>query len=214
MTEFYWVLFGVALVVLFFVVGWAIDNYRELVRLRKTYDTKAEQSVIIYEAMLSLIREFNKEENGQKIFWGRGNGWVLAGLALVLSELPNDYPERQKYIKLYTDMTKRIISLQDENGMWHPSLLDTTAYPVPETSATALIGYAIAWGINNGILPESYSIGIQKTWKSVMRCVQSDGKLGYVQPIGADPKHITKYQTEVYGVGAFLLFGSEIYKMQ
>ena len=62
MTEFYLVLFAVALVVLFFVVGWAIDNYRELVRLRKTYDTKAEQSVIIYEAMLSLIREFNKEE--------------------------------------------------------------------------------------------------------------------------------------------------------
>lgn len=155
-----------------------------------------------------------REENGRKIFWGRGNGWVLAGLALILSELPNDYPTRQKYIKLYTDMTKRIISLQDKNGMWHPSLLDMVSYPTPETSATALIGYAIAWGINNEILPKSYTNQIQKTWESIVSCVQPDGKLGFVQPIGADPKHITKNQTEVYGVGAFLLFGSEIYKMQ
>lgn len=160
-------------------------------------------------------RYFDKREaNGRKVFWGRGNGWVMAGLALLLSELPEEYPERQKYVKLYTDMTKRIIALQDENGMWHPSLLDTVAYPVPETSATALIGYAIAWGINNGILPERYAGDIMKTWKSVVKRVHPDGRLGYVQPIGADPRHITEEQTEVYGVGAFLLFGTEICKMQ
>lgn len=159
-------------------------------------------------------RYFDKREaNGRKVFWGRGNGWVLAGLSLILSELPESYPEREKYVKLYKEMAGRVIGLQDEKGMWHPSLLDTVSYPDPETSATALIGYAIAWGVNQGLLPETYVDNIWKTWTSVVRCIQPDGKLGFVQPIGADPRHITKEQTEVYGVGAFLLFASEMYKM-
>lgn len=108
MTEFYWVLFGVALVVLFFVVGWAIDNYRELVRLRKTYDTKAEQSVIIYEAMLSLIREFNKEE--LKIYREKYSE-ILSGLY----ETPEDNEGLiEIYELLVEEMELRLSSLDDD----------------------------------------------------------------------------------------------------
>ena len=54
---------------------------------------------------------------------------------------------------------------------------------------------------------------VVKGWNAQVSAVDADGKLGYVQPIGADPKKVTRNMTEVYGVGAFLMGGCEIYKM-
>ena len=54
---------------------------------------------------------------------------------------------------------------------------------------------------------------IEKGWKALCKAVEKDGKLGYVQPIGADPKKVTRDMTEVYGVGAFLLAGVQLYEM-
>ena len=31
-----------------------------------------------------------REANGKKVFWGRGNGWVLGGLVEILQALPKD----------------------------------------------------------------------------------------------------------------------------
>lgn len=108
MTEFYLVLLGCAFFIVFFIVGWAIDNYRELARLRKAYDAKAEQSVIIYEAMLSLIREFNKEE--LKIYREKYSE-ILSGLY--------ETPEGNEglieiYELLVEEMELRLSSLDDD----------------------------------------------------------------------------------------------------
>ena len=54
---------------------------------------------------------------------------------------------------------------------------------------------------------------VEKGWQALVSAVGEDGKLGYVQPIGADPKKVTPDMTEVYGPGAFLLAGTEIYRM-
>ena len=155
-----------------------------------------------------------KEANGSKVFWGRGNGWVFAGLPVILNELPAGYENKVYFEKLFKDMAVKILSLQTQDGFWHASLLDPASYPNPEMSATAFFVYGFAWGINNGYLDKNaYLPAIIKGWKSMVANVDPDGKVGFIQPIGADPKAVTSDMTEVYGVGGFLMAGTEITKL-
>jgi len=154
------------------------------------------------------------EKNGKKIFWGRGNGWVIAGVSIILTELPKDYQNRKMYEKVYLEMAEKITSLQGPDGYWHASLLDPDSYPTPETSASGFYCYGLAWGINNGYLSkEKYLPIVNKAWVALLHSVDPDGKLCYVQPIGGDPQKVTRDMTEIYGVGAFLLAGSEMVKL-
>jgi rhamnogalacturonyl hydrolase YesR len=154
-----------------------------------------------------------REPNGNKQFWARGNGWVFSGLALVIKNLPEDYPMRTYYINLFKDMAVSILHTQDKDGAWHSSLLDPESYSLPENSASAFFCHGYAWGINNGILDaETYLPVLEKGWKSLLKYINSEGRLGYIQPVGAAPKSVGEESTDVYGVGAFLLAGSEIYK--
>lgn len=155
-----------------------------------------------------------KEANGEKIFWGRGNGWVAAGLVNILKLLPQDSSHRAFYEDLFKKFVPNLVQYQDNNGFWHASLLDAESYPSPETSATALITYALAYGINEGLLPkDDYYNSVREGWDALVSVVDEHGKLGWVQPIGADPKKVTADMTAVYGVGAFLLAGSEMSKL-
>ena len=155
-----------------------------------------------------------REANGRKVFWGRGNGWVLGGLAEILKELPAKDKNRKFYEELFVKLCTRVAKLQNADGFWHASLLDPASYPSPETSCTTFIVYALAYGINEGLLDKDTFLPILvKGWNAQVSAVDADGKLGYVQPIGADPKRVTRNMTEVYGVGAFLMGGCEIYKM-
>jgi len=155
-----------------------------------------------------------KEKNGQKVFWSRGNGWVTAGLVRVLENMPANYPDRPKFIQLYKDMMARIIGLQQADGSWHASLLDPDSYPIKETSGTGFYTYSILWGINHKLLDKkTYWPVAAKAWKALLDAVHEDGKLGNVQPIGGAPDKVDVNSTDTYGVGAFLLAGSQLYKM-
>jgi rhamnogalacturonyl hydrolase YesR len=157
-----------------------------------------------------------REANGKKIFWSRGNGWVIGGLVRILSELPADYANREFYVTLFKEMAARLKELQQEDGMWRASLLDPDSYPGGEVSGTGFDCYALAWGINSGILDrETYLPAVKKAWIGLNKCVQKDGHVGWVQPIGADPrKNFNAESWEVYGSGAFLLAGSEVIKLK
>lgn len=156
------------------------------------------------------------EANGKKIFWSRGNGWVMGGLALLLSELPKDYKERGFYETIYKEMAKKIASIQQPDGLWRASLLDPQSYPGGEASGSGFYTFALAWGINNGLLSkEEYLPVVQKAWKGLNTLIQPDGHVGWCQPIGADPrKNFSADSWEVYGTGAFLLAGSEVIKLK
>lgn len=155
-----------------------------------------------------------RESNGSKVFWGRGNGWVIAGLPTIINEVPVNWDGKKFYENLFIEMATKIATLQDKKGYWHASMLDPDSYPNPETSSSSFFTYALAWGINNGYLDKKmYQPNVEKGWRALVEAVFPDGKLGWVQPIGANPKKVDKEMTEVYGVGAFLLAGSEILKM-
>lgn len=156
------------------------------------------------------------EANGKKIFWSRGNGWVMGGLVLVLSDLPEDYKGKTFYENIFKEMANKIASLQQQDGLWRASLLDPESYPGGEASGSGFYTYALAWGINNGLLDkEKYLPIVRKAWKGLNTLIQPDGHVGWCQPIGADPKmNFSADSWEVYGTGAFLLAGSEVIKLK
>jgi len=157
-----------------------------------------------------------KESNGSKIFWSRGNGWVMAGLVRLLKELPGNYAGRDFYINLYKEMAARLLTLQQADGLWRSSLLDPDAFPGGEGSGSGFNCYAMAWGVNQKILDrEKFLPAIKKTWAALNTLVKDDGKVGWVQPIGADPRrNFNEDSWESYGAGAYLLAASEVYKLK
>jgi unsaturated rhamnogalacturonyl hydrolase len=155
-----------------------------------------------------------REKNGRKVFWSRGNGWVIAGLARLLQDMPADYPARARYVTLFKEMAGKVRTVQSRDGYWRSSLLDPDSRPNPETSGTGFFTYALAWGINNGLLDRAgYEPNVRRGWEAMVRAVHADGMLGWVQQIGAEPGSATFDSTEVYGVGALLLAGSEVQRL-
>jgi unsaturated rhamnogalacturonyl hydrolase len=155
-----------------------------------------------------------REANGRKVFWSRGNGWVMAGLVRTLQFLPSNHPDATRFGALFREMAGKVLSCQQPDGLWRASLLDPGSYPLKETSGSGFYVYALAWGVNQGLLDRStYEPALRRGWRALADCVDGDGKLTHVQPIGADPRQFSDDSTEVYGVGAFLLAGSEMYRM-
>lgn len=156
-----------------------------------------------------------KEPNGKKIFWSRGNGWVIAGLALILEDMPKEYEHRAFYENLYKEMAARILDLQDKDGLWRTSLLCPENYKHGEVSGSGFYTYALAWGINNGILDKSkYMPAVTNAWKALTKCQHKDGMIGWVQNIGAYPEPANKDSWQNFGTGAYLLAGSQVLKLQ
>ena len=156
----------------------------------------------------------HKSENGKKDFWARGDGWVLAGLAKVLQDLPASYEHYSFFVEKFQKMSKAVAAIQQPEGYWTRSMMDAAHAPGPETSGTAFFTYGLLWGINNGFLAEEdYLTTVKKAWKYLSEtAVQKNGTVGYVQPIGekAIPGQIVdKNSTADFGVGAFLLASCE-----
>ncbi|UOQ51178.1 glycoside hydrolase family 88/105 protein [Hymenobacter cellulosivorans] len=163
-----------------------------------------------------------KEPNGQDCYWSRGNGWVVAAMARVLDVMPRNAPHRDEYVQMYMSMIKALPPLQRPDGFWNVSLHDQTHFGGKELSGTALFVYGMAWGINHGLLDrKTYQPIIAKAWQGMIKdCLHPDGFLGYVQGTGKEPKdgqpvsYTSKPDFEDYGLGCFLLAGSEVYKLQ
>ena len=181
---------------------------------KATYDLLYDKEEHLFYRDYRYFPEKQIEANGKKIFWGRGNGWVLGGLVSILRDLPKDSSYRPFYAQLYKEMAAKVAQCQDEEGFWHASMLDPDNFPNPETSSTAFFCYALTYGINEGLLDRGiYLPVVTKAWGALVSSVFPDGKLGWVQPIGQDPKDVTRDMTEVYGVGAFLLAATEMLEL-
>ena len=155
-----------------------------------------------------------RSKNGQLIFWSRGNGWVMAGIARMLDAMPKDYPSRPKYVEQFKQVASRIATLQGADGLWRTDLLDPIAYPAPEVSGSAFYVYALAWGIDRGILDRAtYLPVVEKGWKGMLAHVYEDGRLGSIQSVNQEPGVVPPTSSYVYGVGGFLLAGAEMHRL-
>lgn len=162
------------------------------------------------------------EPNGEDCYWSRGNGWVVAALVRVMDILPKNEPHRKEYLKTYKEMMKALLPIQRPDGFWNASLHDPNNYGSKETTGTALFVYGMAWGVNNGILKEKkYMPAIIKGWNAMANeAVHPNGFLGYVQGTGKEPSagqpvtFDSKPDFEDYGLGCFLLAGTEVYKLK
>ncbi|NOX46286.1 MAG: glycoside hydrolase family 105 protein [Chlorobi bacterium] len=159
-------------------------------------------------------RRSEKSSNGKKVLWSRGNGWAMASIPRILTYLPKENPNYPKYEKLLQTMAISLKNRQGNDGMWRVNLSDPEEHPNPESSGTAFFVYALAWGINNGILEkETYLPVVHKAWQALYNAVDIDGKVCWGQSVSRDPDNVEKGDSEIYVSGAFLLAGSEVLKL-
>lgn len=152
--------------------------------------------------------------NGKKVFWSRGNGWVIGGLARLIEFLPEDDPKRADYIELFQTLSFSLVRYQQADGLWRSSLNDPDWHPTKETSGSAFFVYAMAKGINEGWLPRDYFMpAVLKGWRGLMDCVSPEGRLGYGQLVAGSPHSVRAEDSLDYAVGAFILAGVEMLKL-
>jgi len=163
-----------------------------------------------------------KEPNGEDCYWSRGNGWVLAALVRTMDFLPENSPYRNEYLTTFREMVDALAACQREDGFWNVSLHDPSNFGGKELTGTSLFVYGITWGINNGVLDKGrYLPVVQKAWKALVEdCVHPNGFLGFVQGTGKEPKDSQPVgydnvpNFEDFGLGCFLLAGTEIFKLK
>lgn len=162
-----------------------------------------------------------KEPNGEDCYWSRGNGWVYAALVRVLDEIPTNETHRQDYINDFLAMSEAIKKCQRKDGYWNVSMHDESNFGGKETSGTSLFVYGLAWGIRKGLLDRNeYLPVVAKAWNAMLKeAIHPNGCLGYVQGTGKEPKdgqpvgYDNLPDFEDYGIGCFILAGTEVYKL-
>jgi rhamnogalacturonyl hydrolase YesR len=155
-----------------------------------------------------------RERNGATIHWARGTGWSFAGLAQVLEHFPAEHPDYERYVRQFREMASAFQAAQQQDGLWRPGLLDPQTHGAKETSGSAFAVFALAWGINHGLLDEAgYLPSVIRGWNALSDCVSEEGKLEHVQPIGAAPYGFDPRNSEPFATGAFLMAASEVFEL-
>lgn len=180
---------------------------------RATSDLLYDKEEHLYARDASYINK--REPNGKKMFWSRGEGWVMGGIARTLDFIPADDNMRPFYIQQLREMSARVAKLQGPHGLWHAGMLDPVTYPLPEVSGSALFVYAMAYGVNQGYLDAKvYRPVIEKAWAGIIKHVYADGRLGGIQQTGAEPAFYRPTSSFNYGVGGFMLAAAELKRMK
>lgn len=158
----------------------------------------------------------------RQCYWSRGNGWVVAALVRVMDEMPETHP----YYNVYKDdLLAMLTSLKGRvraDGTWDCSLDDPKDFGGMEVTGTSLFVYGMAWAVRKGyVSADEYMPVITKAWNVMVKEAvhQDDGMLGFQQGTGKEPKESqpTLYDKipdfDDFGIGCFLLCGSEVYKL-
>ena len=158
-----------------------------------------------------FLPEKARTQSGKKVFWARGNGWVLAGLARTLRTLPADDPYYEEYRKVFVPMADAICCCQSEDGFWRTSLLEPEEFPMPETSGTALNVLGLLIGVNLGLLGKEHLQAAVRGFEALNReAVEPSGRIGWVQIVALKPGPVKKECTNDYAVGTYLCLCREL----
>lgn len=130
------------------------------------YIDRTAREMIAYLDTLQTPNGLFYHANDVPFYWGRGDGWLAAGMAELLSILPKENIYRPRIMQGYKNMMQTLLKYQDKNGMWHQLLDDPTAWP--ETSGTAMFTFAFITGVKKGWLDEkTYGQAARKAWISL-----------------------------------------------
>ena len=112
-------------------------------------------------------------------FWGRGDGWVAAGMAEMLRDLPEDHPQRARILKGYRAMMASLLKYQGKDGMWRQLIDHEEAWP--ESSSSAMFAFAMITGVKHGWLDaETYGPAARKAWIAVVGYVDQNNDVTQV----------------------------------
>ena len=163
----------------------------------------------------NYLPENKLEANGRKIFWGRGNGWVFAGIARALDTMDSDNPYYSAYSKDLRDMAEALKNVQNEDGSYCVSFFDKETYPYHESSSTVLITLGYFAGLRLGVLDDKYFETAKKGFDWLTNTALKDsGFIGYAQDIAGWPSHkVDENLSKDYVVGTYLLILKELYNL-
>jgi unsaturated rhamnogalacturonyl hydrolase len=109
-------------------------------------------------------------------YWGRGNGWVAAALAELLSVLPKENLYYSSIYNGYLKMMNALVRFQADDGMWRQLIDYPNAWK--ETSSTAMFGFAMMVGVKKGILPsKKFKTAAEKAWLALTSYMNNKGEL-------------------------------------
>jgi rhamnogalacturonyl hydrolase YesR len=155
-----------------------------------------------------------KTPNGRKILWSRGNGWAFAGIPRVLNYLPDQDRGRERYLAIFRRMALELVRRQGADGLWRMNLDDNDQFPNPETSGSGFFCFGLAWGVNHGVLSRrEYFPAVERAWGALVRNLSPQGRILWGQPEDSEPNPIVSDSTPEFVTGAFMLAGSEVYKL-
>ena len=124
-------------------------------------------------------------------FWGRGNGWVAAGMTELLRSLPPGHPKRARILEGYRKMMAALLKYQGEDGLWHQLIDHPEAWS--ETSGTGMFTFAMVTGVKYGWLdPELYGDAARRAWLGLVKHIDQEGNVSDVC-VGTDKKNDLEY---------------------
>jgi rhamnogalacturonyl hydrolase YesR len=175
------------------------------------FDTRAS---LFYRDLSFFPKDPVNAPDREKVFWSRGNGWVYAGLVRVIDYLPRGDPQRDRYLALYTALTRKLVTLQFPDGLWRAWLNRTDLEQTPEVSGTSFFAYGLLAGVNRGWLDrKSYLPSALRAWRGLVSKLGINGKLGFAQIVDSAPNPVRPESSIDYTHGAFLLAASELYTL-
>ena len=185
---------------------WIDDMYMitilQVQAFRATGDTKyLDRAALEMAAYLDRLQQPNGlffHAPDAPFFWGRGDGWVAAGMAELLRSLPPGHPKHARILDAYRNMMRTLVRIQGADGMWRQLIDHPEAWP--ETSSTGMFTFALVTGVKNGWLDEDpYASAARKAWLSLVGYIDQNaditnvcvgtGKSNDLQYYLARPRH-------------------------
>jgi unsaturated rhamnogalacturonyl hydrolase len=112
-------------------------------------------------------------------FWGRGDGWVAAGMTEMLRDLPADHPQRARIMAGYKLMMAALLKYQGADGMWRQLIDHDEAWE--ESSSTGMFTFALITGVKNGWLDAAtYGPAARKAWIAVTGFIDQNNDMTQV----------------------------------
>ena len=145
----------------------------------RTYIDRAGREMAVYLDKLQQPNGLFYHAPDVPFFWGRGNGWMAAGMAELLRSLPKDHPNRPRIMDGYRKMMATLLKFQDKNGMWRQLIDKPESWH--ETSSTGMFTFALVTGVKNGWLDKkTYGPAARRAWLGLVKYINKDGDISEV----------------------------------